>query len=226
MKRVLAGNSYALSALLFAAVLVQAGFWYLATPGPALSGVPRSLPTALTAIGWSLVCLGLVPYVLARLARFSLASLGIALGNWRAGLYTVLIGAVVVAPFLYFGATNPAIQATYPWPGVWLNSAGRFALWAGLYVWYYAAFEFFYRGFMLAVASRTFGPTAGLWFQALAATLIHAGKPLPEFMLALPASLVFGVIAVRTKSLVWPILLHLAIGLLTDASVVLRVGGG
>ena len=225
MKRLLAGGSPALSALLAIAVLAQAGFWYVATPGPVLAGAERSLPTALQAIAWSLVFLGLLPYLAARFGGFTLPRLGIALGDWRKGLITTGIAVAVVAPFLYFGAASPELQATYPWPGAWLHGAGRFVAWAGMYLVYYVAFEFFYRGFLLAVTSKAFGPSAGLWFQAFAATLIHAGKPLPEFVLALPASLLFGYVVLRSKSLIWPILLHVAIGLLTDASVLIHTGG-
>lgn len=225
MKRLLAGGSYPLTALLAVAVLAQAGFWYVATPGPALAGAERSFSAAVQAVAWSFALLGVVPYIAARLAGFSFSNLGLALGNWRAGAVTVVVVAVVVAPFLFFGATGTDLQNTYPWPGSWLRGPTRFAAWAGIYVVYYAAFEFFYRGFLLQVASRAFGGSAGLWFQAFAATLIHAGKPLPEFVLALPASLLFALFALRTRSLIWPILLHLAIGLCTDAAVLWHTGG-
>lgn len=223
-RRALPGGSYRLSALLAIAIVAQAGFWYLATPGPALGGIPRSFPAAVQAIGWSVLALALVPFLAARLAKFPLPALRVALGDWRAGLRITLLVTLVVAPFLVIGAGDAAVQATYPWPGEWLRSAGALLAWAPVYALYYVSFEFFYRGFLLAVAERAFGLAAAQWFQAFAATLIHAGKPLPEFLLALPASLFFGYLAVRTRSLLWPIILHLAIGLITDLSVATRLG--
>lgn len=211
--------------LLTLAVVLQAGFWYLATPGPFLSGSERSLSNAIIAVGWSFLFLFAVPYLAARLAKYSPAVLGLRLGDIRTGARIVGIAALVAAPVLYFGSNNAILQASYPWPGEWINSVGTLLAWIPFYAVYYVAFEFFYRGYLLQVANKAFGMVAAQWFQALAATLIHAGKPLPEFLLALPASLFFGWLAVRTKSLVWPILLHLAIGIITDVSVVLRTGG-
>ena len=52
--------------------------------------------------------------------------------------------------------------------------------------------------------------------QTVASTLVHLGKPLPETLAAIPFGLLFAVLAVRGRSLVWPILLHLVIGLSTD----------
>lgn len=223
-RRALPGGSYTLTALLSLAVVAQAGFWYLATPGPALAGVPRSFSAAVQAIGWSVLVLALVPFLAARIGRFSLTSLRIAVGDARVGWRVTALAIVVVAPFLVIGAGDAAVQATYPWPGAWLDSVGALLAWAPLYLLYYVSFEFFYRGFLLAVAERAFGIVPAQWLQAFAATLIHAGKPVPELLLALPASLFFGYLVVRTRSLVWPILLHLAIGLITDISVATRLG--
>lgn len=213
-----------LTALLCVAIVAQAGFWCVATPGPALAGIPRSFSAALQTIGWSVLVLALVPFLAARIAKFSRSQLRLSIGDWRAGLRLVIVATVVVAPFLVIGSGDHAVQATYPWPGQWLHSAGAFITWVPLYALYYVSFEFFYRGFLLSVAEQAFGIIPAQWLQAFAATLIHAGKPVPEFLLALPASLFFGYLAVRTRSLVWPILLHLAIGLMMDAAVITRLG--
>jgi membrane protease YdiL (CAAX protease family) len=41
-------------------------------------------------------------------------------------------------------------------------------------------------------------------------------EPLPEMLLAIPFGLIFAVLALRSRSLLWPILLHLIIGLSND----------
>ncbi|HLU82138.1 MAG TPA: CPBP family glutamic-type intramembrane protease, partial [Trueperaceae bacterium] len=56
------------------------------------------------------------------------------------------------------------------------------------------------------------------------ATLIHVGKPLAEVIAALPASLLFGVMALRSKSILYPALLHLLIGLALDVAILARQG--
>ena len=56
------------------------------------------------------------------------------------------------------------------------------------------------------------------------ATLVHLGKPLAEVMAAAPASILFAVIAVRSRSILYSLLLHLAIGLALDLAVLARSG--
>ena len=146
-------------------------------------------------------------------------------GNWRLGLPLTLALGFGAALLLVPGSGNAALQETYPWAGEWPGrSALHFAAWGGLYALYYAAFEFFYRGFMVGVLRDRWGLEAAVWTQALLSTLIHVGKPLAETLAAFPAGFLFAFLALRTRSLLWPILLHLSIGLVTDAAVLGRQG--
>ena len=77
---------------------------------------------------------------------------------------------------------------------------------------------------MLRVLADHWGLEAAVWTQALLSTLIHLGKPPAETLAAFPAGFLFALLAVRTQSLLWPILLHLIIGLVTDATVLGRQG--
>jgi len=86
----------------------------------------------------------------------------------------------------------------------------------GIYALYYIAFEFFYRGFLLRVVETSWGPGPAIWVQTLASTLVHLGKPMPEVLAAIPAGLVFGALALRSRSILYPALLHLSIGVATD----------
>ena len=96
-------------------------------------------------------------------------------------------------------------KTTYPWAGEWPGrSALHFAAWGALYALYYAAFEFFYRGFMVGVLRDRWGLEAAVWTQALLSTLIHLGKPLAETLAAFPAGFLFAFLAIRTRSLLWP----------------------
>lgn len=211
---------------LTAAVLLQVGYWYLGSPGPSLLRfAPREPRTALLGVGWAVVLLLLAPLAVWRGFGRSARELGLRLGDWRLGLPVAVGLALVAAPVLWLGTAEPALQATYPWPGAWAGSSlGRLLAWAGLYGLYYLAFELFYRGFLLRLVEPFWGLRAALWLQATCATLVHLGKPLPETIAAFPASLLFGLLAVRSRSLVWPVLLHLAIGLVTDLASLGRQG--
>lgn len=212
--------------LLFAMLVVQAGFWYMATPGPTLLRFATRDPlTAATSVGWSLVFLLLVPALVYRAVVGRLDGAGLRWGDARFGLPAVLGLGVVAVPIIVLSASDAALALTYPWPGAWAgSSAAALVLWAGTYFLYYVAFEAFYRGFVLNTAARAIGVPSALWLQAIMATLIHLGKPLPELLAAAPASLLFGVLALRSKSILYPALLHLVIGLTLDVTLLARAG--
>lgn len=214
-----------LELLLVVAALVQVGYWYLGSPGPSLlGGAPRTLRSALTNIGWALALLLAVPATVLYLAG-ELKRIPVGLGRWRLGLTLTLPLAVAALGVLYLGSGDAELQSTYPWAGAWPGrSVGTFLAWSGLYALYYVSFEFFYRGFLLAVLTPRWGLEAAAWTQALLSTLIHVGKPLTETLAALPAGFLFAFLAFRTRSLVWPTVLHLVIGLATDAFVLRRQG--
>ena len=77
---------------------------------------------------------------------------------------------------------------------------------------------------MLRVIEPVWGLSAAIWTQTLASTLIHLGKPPAETFAALFAGLLFAVLAVRGRSLLYPIVLHLVIGISTDVFVLAQQG--
>ena len=214
-----------LPAFLTVASAAQLAFWYLATPGPVvLGGAERGPGAAAGWIAWSVATLLTATLLAAPLLRRSLPDLGLGWGRTGSGLVWAAAGALVAIPALWWMADDAALRATYPWVGAeWLaGRPGRFTLWAAGYAAYYLAFEAFYRGALLHALAGRLGPRSANVVQAMLATLIHVGKPLAETVAAFPASLVFGWLTLRFRS-IWPAAaLHLVIGLTLDAAVVLR----
>ncbi len=212
--------------LLTAALLLQAGFWYVASPGPALMGFqPHNLTTGVTTVAWSLAFLLIVPAGLLAVVGIDLRHVGLRLGDARFGLSAALGGAVIAVPLMYLGSFDKGLEATYPWAGAWVgHSLVTIVAWAAIYGLYYVAFEFFYRGFLQTVVGDAWGTAQGIWVQTMAATLIHLGKPMTELLAALPASLLFGVLAARSRSVLYSTLVHLVIGLSTDLFVLYHQG--
>jgi membrane protease YdiL (CAAX protease family) len=212
--------------LMAAGALLQAGFWYLASPGPGLIAFEGRLPlTALKNVVLTTAFLLIAPAILARAVGVKLPDARFSLGAPRIALPLVLVLWLLTLLPLWAAAGSADFQATYPWPGAWAGtSLIALASWLATYVLYYVAFEAFYRGFLLRLVASRYGLVTGIWFQALAATLIHVGKPLPELLTALPASLIFGVLAVRGRSLLYPLLLHWLIGATTDIFILQRLG--
>jgi membrane protease YdiL (CAAX protease family) len=224
--RLFARGAWKIWYILIAATLIQVAFWYLATPGPGLIGFePRDLKTAIASVGWSVLLLWFVPRTLTGPLGLTRRHLGLAFGDFRGGLLIVFIGGALAVLLTGLASTDTALQATYPWPGSWVgNSLSTLLTWAGLYILYYASFEFFYRGFLLRALEKTLGLLPAIWIQAFAATMVHFGKPFTETVSAFPASLIFALIAVRTKSLFYPVALHFIVGISTDIFSLARQG--
>jgi membrane protease YdiL (CAAX protease family) len=128
---------------------------------------------------------------------------GFTFGDWKAGLAITLLGMLFMTPVIYFlGSDNPSMQKYYqpyvnglPWT-TFLDLVG---------------WEFIFRGWILFGYARKFGPEA-LWVQAVPFALMHNGKPEVETLSTIFGGFAFGWVAWRTRSFVYPFLIHWFIG--------------
>jgi membrane protease YdiL (CAAX protease family) len=146
-----------------------------------------------------------------------LSRLGLCRGDWRVGLRLLavlgpLIGLVLILP----ASRMPAFQAEYPLYREAAFSPPLFVAYELLYGLYYLGWEFFFRGYMLFGLAKRFGAINSILIQTIPSTLMHIGKPDGEVFAAMAAGLVFGAIALRTRSVVYVFLLHWFIGILLD----------
>jgi membrane protease YdiL (CAAX protease family) len=137
--------------------------------------------------------------VIAILFRESPKEYGFSLGDWKLGLTYTVLGILIMAPVIYYlGSGNAAMKTYYgnllpglPWT-TFLDLIG---------------WEFFFRGWILFAYLRKFGHDA-LWLQAVPFALAHIGKPDVETLSTIFGGFAFGWVAYRTKSFVWPFLIH------------------
>jgi membrane protease YdiL (CAAX protease family) len=137
---------------------------------------------------------------------------GLTLGDWKAGLIITLAGILIMAPIIwYLGKNDPSMTNYYksrvvglPWT-TFLDLIGL---------------EFFFRGWILFGYARKFGPEA-LWLQAAPFALAHVGKPEVETLSTIFGGFAFGWVAWRTRSFLYPFLIHWFI-----ASFVILVAAG
>jgi membrane protease YdiL (CAAX protease family) len=133
--------------------------------------------------------------------RESPAEYGFGLGDWKAGLTLTGIVIVVVAPLLWFAArSDPSMTEYYDGllkPELPLNAFLDLIGW-----------EFMFRGWLLFLYARKYGPADALWLQAVPFALAHLGKPQLETLSTMFGGWLFGWVAWRTKSFVWPFLIH------------------
>ncbi len=124
---------------------------------------------------------------------------GFSLGDWKAGLVITLAGILVMAPVIwYLGKSDPSMTDYYeplvdglPWT-TFLDLIG---------------WEFFFRGWILFGYARKFGAEA-LWLQAVPFALAHISKPEVETLSTIFGGFLFGWIAWRTRSFLYPFLIH------------------
>jgi membrane protease YdiL (CAAX protease family) len=124
---------------------------------------------------------------------------GFTLGDWRAGLVITLGGILLMAPILYFLNRGDASMQSYYQP---YTSGLPWNTFADLFGW-----EFIFRGWILFGYARKFGPEA-LWLQAVPFALAHVGKPAIETYSTIFGGFLFGWVAWRTKSFLYPLLIH------------------
>jgi membrane protease YdiL (CAAX protease family) len=124
---------------------------------------------------------------------------GLTLGDWKAGLFLTLGGILLMAPVIwYLGKSDPSMAAYYrPFVGG-LPWRTFFDL---------IGWEFFFRGWILFGYARKFGADA-LWLQAVPFAMAHIGKPEIETLSTIFGGFVFGWVAWRTRSFLYPFLIH------------------
>ncbi len=124
---------------------------------------------------------------------------GFDFGDWKLGLTYTTLGILFMAPIIYLlGSGNTDMKTYYErlLPGL------PWTTFIDLIGW-----EFFFRGWILFTYVRKFGHD-GLWLQAVPFALAHIGKPGIETLSTIFGGFAFGWVAYRTKSFVWPFLIH------------------
>ncbi len=124
---------------------------------------------------------------------------GFTLGDWKAGLLLTALGVLLMTPVIYFLGRGDASMQEYYKP---LTHGLPWTTFLDLIGW-----EFLFRGWILFGYARKFGAEA-LWLQAVPFALMHNGKPEIETLSTIFGGFVFGWVAWRTKSFVWPFLIH------------------
>ena len=150
-----------------------------------------------------------VPLLLIRFAfGESPRQYGLSLGDWRQGLKLTVVIVGFALPLVAVAARTPAMQAYYRGhQGSWAELMAAIAL-------ELSGWEFLFRGFLLFSLVTCMGPTAVI-AQAVPFALAHFGKPELETLTTVFGGAVFGWVAWRTRSYVYPVLIHLAVYSLT-----------
>lgn len=167
----------------------------------------------------------LIPFAIIRTVfRTGLQELGFRKGDLRYGLRFLAVAAPLFLLSAYLGSGDPAMQAEYPLAKSIMGHAPLFIAVELFYLIYYFSWEFLFRGLMLFGLEKRFGAAAAILIQTIPSAIVHIGKPASESFAAIFAGLLFGFLAVRTRSFLYPLILHAVIGIGTDLFITMRIG--
>ncbi len=135
--------------------------------------------------------------------REPLSHFGFSWGEWRRGLLYTAVACAGMAVILWFAARSPDMQSFYQGRAPDGLVRATFLNGVELFGW-----EFVWRGLVLFAFARAFGPGPAIFLQAVPFAFMHLGKPEIETLSTIFGGAAFGYIAWRTRSFVYPWLIH------------------
>lgn len=128
---------------------------------------------------------------------------GFSFGDWKLGITYTVLGILLMAPVIYYlGHGDASMKKYYDRFLIGLPWTTFFDL---------LGWEFLFRGWILFAYARKFGHEA-LWLQAVPFAIAHISKPEIETVSTIFGGFAFGWVAWRTKSFIYPLLIHWFIG--------------
>lgn len=153
------------------------------------------------------IALTLVPLLASSALGFGLEEVGLTLEEWRRSIKLTILMLLAATPAMLYASSLPEFRGYYPiWPPARGDMLHLLLLWALLLVLMFNV-EFFFRGFLLFHLEPVTGRLA-VPLQAVPYALVHIGKPTLEVPYSLFVGIVFGLVALRTRSILPSLLTH------------------
>ena len=126
----------------------------------------------------------------------------------------------IVIASTYFSAQDPLINGEYPLSKLIGASWSLFITYQFLYMFYFIAYEIFFRGYLqFGLKSENAGKgelAIIILIQTALTVLFHIGKPIPEITAALAFGPVFGYVAFRYNSIWYGMVIHFIMNVFLD----------
>lgn len=130
---------------------------------------------------------------------------------------------LVMLPLLVWASSFSSFLSYYPFYDRAAAGGSAFWLYELGYAFQFVGVEAFFRGFMTFGLARRVGALA-IPIMTVPYTMIHFTKPVPEAFAAIGAGLILGYMALRSRSWVPGVFLHIAVALTMDLLVLARTG--
>lgn len=188
--------------------------WFVLADNPELT-------SALYVFIASFVLFGIVPLLVIRFVfKEPVSSYGLQMGDSTFGWKAVAILGPLFVLSAYPSSFMPEFLAEYPlYPGAGATT-GAFISHALSYLFFYIGWEIYFRGFMQFGLRSTFGDWNSILIQVMASCLVHIGKPAAETYSSILGGLVWGILAFRTRSIVYGLVIHWLLGVALDLFIV------
>lgn len=162
------------------------------------------------------VLLGLVPMLIVKFGfRERLRDYGLGIGTPRDTFGSILLLVPIFIVIGFLAGSRPGLQEKLI-SNPELGKSMPFALHACIYLLFYLGWEFQFRGFLLRGLAGDLGKTNAILIQVMVSSVVHLRDPAPEAFGAVAAGILWGLLALRTKSLLSGMLQHAALGLAVD----------
>lgn len=150
-----------------------------------------------------------------------LSDFGLRFGDIKAGLWFSLVFLLVMVFIIWFISATPEFSEKYTLLNSAKDSWGVFLVFEiGMLV-YMIAWEFIWRGFMLFGLEKKFGYYSVL-IQMIPFVILHNGKPFLETFGAIFGGIALGILALRTRSVYYCIIIHIGVMYSIDVISTLR----
>lgn len=162
-----------------------------------------------------------VPFLITHyVLKISFADLGLRFEKNKEALIVCAVVYPIVLASTWFSAQEAVIAAEYPLSKLVGTSWAVFAGYQFLYMFYFIAYEVFYRGFLqFGLKSENASRNELMYiilFQTVLTTLFHIGKPMPEITMAALFGPVFGVVAFRYGNIWYGMGIHFLMNVFLD----------
>ncbi|MEI7812013.1 MAG: CPBP family intramembrane glutamic endopeptidase [Ignavibacteria bacterium] len=151
----------------------------------------------------------------------NLRTYGVQPGDYKFGLKIALLFAIVMLLIIWVISSLPSFSEQYPQLYPAKEKAGAFIVFESALLLYIFAWEFIWRGFMLFGLEEKFGYYA-VFIQMIPFVILHNGKPPLETFGAIFGGLALGILALRTRSFYYGVIVHYSVILSIDVISALR----
>jgi len=146
---------------------------------------------------------------------------GLQIGDYKAGLRLSFYFIIIMIVIIWFVSSSHSFTETYPLLRRTKESWELFLIFeVGLFIFLFA-WEYIWRGFMLFGLEEKFGYYAVL-IQMIPFVILHNGKPYPETLSAIIGGIALGILAFRTRSILYCVIVHISVMFTIDLFSVLR----